>query len=188
MMRSKFYNQFHRDTSTQYKIIPTNNFTYIRHIEVISKLIHPGDQILDYGCGAGTLALYFGSLGCEVVGIDISEDAIVKAKNSARINNLDKCSFYTLSEGMKNLRQKKFDLIIFSEVLEHLHSDSELLRNLKKNVNKKGKIFISTPSLNAPLFKLGFLKEFDQRVGHLRRYNETTLWSTVEGSGYRVLE
>jgi len=47
---------------------------------------------------------------------------------------------------------------------------------------------ISVPSKNSPLFKLGFTKKFDERVGHLRRYNQEDLIRLLRKTGFKILE
>jgi 2-polyprenyl-3-methyl-5-hydroxy-6-metoxy-1,4-benzoquinol methylase len=40
----------------------------------------PGDRILDLGCGDGALTIKLKQLGCEVVGVDASENLIQAAQ------------------------------------------------------------------------------------------------------------
>ena len=65
-----------------YKTMGTSSF--IRRIEWRSMLewLDPkeGERILDVACGAGALSLKIAEKGCEVHGVDISEDAIKYAK------------------------------------------------------------------------------------------------------------
>lgn len=50
------------------------------HIASIAKELPTGSSVLDAGCGDGTHAAAFSVLGFDVVGVDVSEDAIVTAK------------------------------------------------------------------------------------------------------------
>jgi len=49
-------------------------------------------------------------------------------------------------------------------------------------------VLISTPSKNAPLYRLGIATEFDIRVGHLRRYTIQELARKCEKTGFKILE
>ena len=45
-----------------------------------------------------------------------------------------------------------------------------------------------TPSKNAPLYRLGLTKDFDKRVGHLRRYREKELLDQIKYAGFNIIE
>jgi SAM-dependent methyltransferase len=53
-------------------------------IALASKYLALPCRLLDVGCGLGTNALHFASLGYSVTGIDISADAIRQAREAAR--------------------------------------------------------------------------------------------------------
>jgi len=189
----KQYNDFHKDSRIQKKLINKNNFTYrliIKELEkVLSNIKKNKVNILDYGCGVGTLDFYLASTGNNVTGVDISSLSIELCERSAREMNLgDRVRFSVNSDFWKrvNITNSKFDLIICSEVIEHVRNDTILLRNLLKVLNKGGYIFLTTPSNNAPLFKMGIADSFDNKVGHLRRYDVESLISTFEKIGMRV--
>ena len=66
-----------------------NPDAYARHARFVSDLgmpvvellkPRPGERILDLGCGDGALTVRLAELGCEVVGIDASEDMITAAR------------------------------------------------------------------------------------------------------------
>ncbi|MBV8052767.1 MAG: class I SAM-dependent methyltransferase [Acidobacteriaceae bacterium] len=51
--------------------------------------LRPGMHLLDVGCGIGGPARYFGSRGCQVTGIDLTEEFIRTAENLTRMVKLD---------------------------------------------------------------------------------------------------
>ncbi len=181
------YEQFHRTTSIQKKIINSNSFTYRIILNVINKYLKPNDNILDIGCGAGTLVLFFASKGNKAKGIDISKSAIETCRESADILDLNNATF-EVCRFPDETPKGKFDFTICSEVLEHLEKDNLALSKIYSLLNKNGRVFISTPSLNALLYKLGLATEFDKRVGHLRRYYLSELVIMSEKAGFRVIE
>ena len=83
---------------------------------------------------------------------------------------------------------EKFDLIIFSEVIEHLREDNLALKKIYNMLNNKGLVIITTPSKNAPLHRLGYAKRFDKRVGHIRRYTIQDLSKQCEYVGFKIVE
>ncbi|PJC29141.1 hypothetical protein CO053_00885, partial [Candidatus Shapirobacteria bacterium CG_4_9_14_0_2_um_filter_40_11] len=81
-----FYNSFHKSSSFQQRIISKKNFTYRGIIHEILKLSNQSNfEILDYGCGVGTLSLFLSSLGNIVIGLDISDDAVNIAKKNLEL-------------------------------------------------------------------------------------------------------
>jgi SAM-dependent methyltransferase len=182
------YNKFHKKSSIQYKIIKPNNFTYKKIIDNIDQILYllkgKNIKILDYGCGAGTLSLYLASKGYSVTGVDISPKAIELANQSAKYINISKVNFTELSKFKKN--KEKYDLIIAIEVIEHVPNDTKMLLDLHMMLKKRGYLYLTTPSLNAPLYRLGLLKNFDYEVGHLRRYNAISLKTKITSTGFKI--
>lgn len=191
MNLSIFYNQFHKGTQLQKRIISEDNFTYVIIINALKKIIKKRKElsILDYGCGVGTLGLYLANQGNKIIGLDVSPLAIKTANESAKLMSLNKLAkFYRIGSKKKIISSKKFDLIICTEVLEHIKDDFSLLLSLNKKLKRNGKALITVPSKNAPLFKLGLAKNFDEKVGHLRRYNEETISNLIISSGLKIRE
>ena len=168
-----FYNSFHKSSSFQQRIISKKNFTYRGIIHEILKLSNQSNfEILDYGCGVGTLSLFLSSLGNIVIGLDISDDAVnIAKKNLELIDKNLKVTFYNIETGNKIISKIKFDLIMCIEVIEHVPDELKLLKFLEKKLKKDGRIIVSVPSYNSPLYRLGLLTNFDSKVGHIRRYN-----------------
>jgi 2-polyprenyl-3-methyl-5-hydroxy-6-metoxy-1,4-benzoquinol methylase len=182
-----FYDIFHRDIRVQKKIISDDNFTYrhIINIKVLKPLILKQNlTILDYGCGVGTVDFYLASKGSRIMGIDISRDAIKVCRESAKkIGVSDRTKFEDIN--FKSL--STYDLIICSEIIEHVPDDLILLRKLTKHLKIKGYLYVSTPSIKAPLYRLGIANDFDKMVGHLRRYELSTLIEKIETIGYKIV-
>lgn len=183
-----FYNKFHRASSIQKKVINEKNFTYRIVLSVIDEKIRGRKNlhILDFGCGVGAVSLFLAKCGHKVTGVDVSDKAIKIANKSAKLLKIDRLKFYTLKSGKKKINNKKFDLIICIEVIEHIKEDLELLIFLTKRLKKGGIFIISTPSINAPLYRLGLAKSFDSKVGHLRRYDAIHLAGMIKKTGLEI--
>jgi len=189
MKQENFYNQFHKKSSSQKKIISKNNFTYftiLKNIQNILSLIPKNSKILDFGCGSGTLSFYLSSCGYNLTGVDISPAVIKIAKKSAK-QMKSNVKLHTL-KGFKRQMSKKYDLILCIEVIEHVKNDEQLLKEMRNCLKPGGYLYISTPSANAPLYKLGLLNKFDKEVGHLRRYSTKNLIEKVMNSGLVIIQ
>ncbi len=182
------YEKFHKNPSIQTYIITRNNFTYKIILEIIDKYLNSTKKILDIGCGVGTLSLYLANKGNSVDGIDISNNAIKACKDSANILKLNKNTNFRVMKFPEQIPNKKFDFILFIEVIEHLENDQLALKKIFTLLKKGGIVILSTPSRNAPLYKLGLASKFDKEVGHLRRYTVDELESKCKKVGFEVIE
>lgn len=187
-MAKNIYNQFHKNTSVQGKIIKNNNFTYRNILQYIDKYGINKKNSLDIGCGAGTLCFYMANKGMHVLGVDISSKAIKACQKSSKELKLDKLTCFEVVNFPKESISGKFDLVILTEVIEHLSNDKLALEKIFNSLNKGGIAILTTPSLNAPLYRLGYAKNFDKRVGHLRRYTVNSLVNISKEAGFKIME
>lgn len=190
MISRHLYEKFHQKTTFQEKVINIKNFTYRIILSVINNHISSftNKTILDIGCGAGTVSLYLANQGANIVGIDISRKAIDSCKKSAKALKLkDKTQFICNTIEQVKFR-RKFDVIICSEIIEHIPNDKAFLKRIHKLLKKNGLLILSTPSINAPLYKIGLAQNFDKRVGHIRRYSRQQVSDLVKKSGFTIEE
>jgi ubiquinone biosynthesis O-methyltransferase len=99
-------------------------------------------SVLDVGCGNGIISRFIASLGHKVLGIDISKATIEKAKYLNTLSNLD---FQNIS-AEELLVSQKYDVIICSEVIEHLYKPTVVLETLKKLLHKDGILIVTVPN------------------------------------------
>ncbi len=110
-------------------------------IEIVGKI--KNKTILDVGCGIGYLGEYYKNNGNYVVGLDASNVATAEAKK-----RLDEVYLIDLEADNwpTELLEKKFDIIISAEVIEHLLMPEDLLKKLKKLLKTDGELVITTPN------------------------------------------
>ena len=99
-------------------------------------------KILDVGCGGGLLSEPMKRLGADVVGIDASKKNIKIAKLHAKKNNLDIKYINTSPE--KFHPEKKFDVILNMEIVEHVDDINLFLKSCSRLLKKGGIMFIAT--------------------------------------------
>jgi 2-polyprenyl-3-methyl-5-hydroxy-6-metoxy-1,4-benzoquinol methylase len=181
-----FYEHYHRKRLLPKRLITKKNFTYRHIISFLDRYLQ-GKKVLDFGSGVGSISLYLANQGKKVTGIEVSPKAVKMAKQSAQLFGLtNKISFLTADIFKTNLKQK-FDFIICSEVLEHLHDDGKALKRLRSLLKPSGRVLISVPSAQAPLIKFGVIKHFDDWSGHLRRYTMPGLVQLLKSHGFKVI-
>ena len=135
------------------KFKPLHNFNPIRikyikeniasnfQLKLSTKLLKNID-ILDIGCGGGLLSEPMCRLGANVVGIDASKKNIDVAKFNAKKNNLKINYICTSPEKLKI--NKKFDVILNMEIIEHVDDINLFIKESSKLLKKNGIMFVAT--------------------------------------------
>ena len=90
-----------------------------------------GLDILDIGCGGGLLAEPLARLGANVTGIDASQGAINAARDHARRAGLTIAYHHDTAEHLA-ATDARFDMIIASEVIEHVNDRLGFLQTMAK--------------------------------------------------------
>jgi len=107
-----------------------------------------GVKVLDVGCSQGITDIILGREGKEVFAIDVLEESINYAKNML-INESDETKkrvvFQTLNFMTHDFKDEKYDVIIFSEVLEHIAEPMRFLKKAEGLLSSKGEIIITIP-------------------------------------------
>lgn len=153
---------------------------FSRHYRrIILSLVEPlaFSTVLDIGCGEGSLLTGIRGLhpGVAVSGIDVSDSALDLARQK-----LPDGEFWNLDITARALEQQ-FDLVLCSEVLEHLEDDVSALEHIARMT--AGHLIISTVQ--------GRMRRFETKIGHVRNYRPGELICKVEQAGLettRVVE
>src|SRR5438046_1622775 len=100
-------------------------------------------RILDVGCGTAIqLGLPLARLGYVLTGIDLHESSIVKARELA--HGCPNASF--VCGKVEYLDAEPFNIVIISEVLEHVREPEELLRGAMRHLQKNGLMIVTVPN------------------------------------------
>lgn len=111
--------------------------------------------VLDVGCGYGALGETIKSKNNYVVGLELDEKAIEVSRNRLdEVYKADIVDFENLPESVKN---KKFDVIVFADVLEHVYDPFSMLKNYQGLLKPRGKIIVSIPNVVVWDIRLKFL-------------------------------
>lgn len=174
---------FSKHTTTN----PIQKFLIGRFYDRLFSMVKPLKpvSILDVGCGEGfTLArLKRSRIGTVLEGVENSTTAIKLAKKMYPGILIKEASIYELP-----YEDNSFDLVICTEVLEHLEDPKAALLELKR-VSKKC-ILISVP--NEPIFTIAnflrgkYLKNFGNHPEHIQHWSKYSLKKFVRANKLKV--
>ena len=134
------FKPLHKFNPTRIKYIKQN---IIKHFKINkNKNQLKGMKILDIGCGGGLLSEPFARLGANVTGIDASNKNIHVAKIHAKKSNLKINYICSTPESLNS--DKKFDVILNMEVIEHVEDINFFMKQSAKFLKKNGLMFVAT--------------------------------------------
>lgn len=190
-----FYNQYHNRENRGHanwlgkiKPISAGNFTYYFHLKLLQPFLPNlrNLSILDVGCGVGTLSLFLAARGAKkVLGIDLAPDAIAQAETARQALELKNLMFRTEK---LTTTTGKFDLIIASEIIEHVPEPKKFVSLLAVNLKKGGTLLLTTPHAHNFLRHHGFLKQHDSYAGHLEIFDKKTLLALFPKTDWEIVQ
>lgn len=118
---------------------------YEEQVRLATSLVS-GRKILDIGCGEGIITSKLN--GNEVIGIDISKNAIKYAKQ--HFEN-ERVKFAVASALQLPFADNSFDCVCAFEVIEHLTPEDmhKCLKEIRRVCKTEGRVIISTPNLSS---------------------------------------
>jgi cyclopropane fatty-acyl-phospholipid synthase-like methyltransferase len=144
-------------------------------MEAKEKLFHldGGKTLLDFGCGAGELLVYYAPEYEKLVGVDFSQSMLEEASNRIRQKKYENITLILADhKTVWGKLDSSFDRITAAGVFQYLtyQEIDEFISNASKHLNKKGKIvlFDIPDSRLYPLWKLGLFSE-DAGLGKILR-------------------
>lgn len=142
-----------------------------------------GEKVLDIGCGNGMLTYDIAEKADEVTGIDISKKNIETAKKKFNRDNLH----FIIEDATCLKLENNFDVIVLSNVLEHIKKRNEFLSRIK---NLAPKILIRVPLLTRDWLSV-YKKEngFEYRLDntHFIEYTEESFKEEIEKAGMKLI-
>jgi 2-polyprenyl-6-hydroxyphenyl methylase/3-demethylubiquinone-9 3-methyltransferase len=97
-------------------------------------------RLLDIGCGGGVLAEEFAKLGCQVTGIDISEESLAVARAHARTRDLS-IKYQNGSATRLPFDEGSFGVVSCCDALEHIPELRQVIAEVGR-VLKPGGLFL----------------------------------------------
>ena len=143
--------------------------------------VRPGDRALDLGSGTGEFAAALAGVGADVVGVDIAEAALTRAR--LRHPELD----FRLApiDGPLPFDDSAFDLLWSSEVIEHVADTAKWLSEVRRVLAPGGRLLLTTPSHGRVRLAVGGVERFSEPLGdHLHLYTRSSLRTLLDEFGF----
>lgn len=112
---------------------------------IILNKIPQGADVLEFGCAMGRMTRYMKQvLGCRICIVENDPRAYETALEYAQDGLCDDIMQF---RWVQHFQGKKFDAIIFADVLEHLTDPGEVLKRAAEFLKDEGHLYISVPNV-----------------------------------------
>lgn len=140
------------------------------------------NSILDIGCGVGDFLNYAKEKGCDITGIEPSEDArkIAEEKLGTKIFS---------PEELQNIPNESFDIVTMWHVLEHVADLKTEIDHLERIVKKNGRLVLALPnykSFDAEYYKDKWAAYDVPR--HLNHFSRTSIKNIFDTTAFQLID
>jgi methionine biosynthesis protein MetW len=175
-----------RKSITDY--VPGSNL----RVEAAANILHPGQRLLDVGCGDGTLGMLVRNRFEEIYGVDISDKAIEVAQRRG-------IKAYKVNLNVEALpfEDNYFDSITCLGTLQLIYDMNTMLREFNRVLKPDGELVLTVANMRAywRIFKLVVLGYFPRTSldpegydgGTLHYFCYRNLKDLLEKSGFKVM-
>jgi 2-polyprenyl-3-methyl-5-hydroxy-6-metoxy-1,4-benzoquinol methylase len=147
-------------------------------------------RVLDVGCGEAQLTAAIAAAGFDVVGTDVAEEPLRRARELYAGLDLRRVP----PAGDWPLQDASFDVVWAGETIEHVTDTAGWLSELRRVLRSGGSLLLSTPAhsrltvLALALSGARFDRHFDPHSDHVRFYSRRTLARLLAGFGFEQVE
>lgn len=179
----------HYDKEFEVKSCPWNSsvqeLVWKKRINFALKHMPENAVVLDLGCGDGTVSRGISAKAKAVVGVDISAQAI----NRARSINSEPNTSYVISTAEDFHTSSKFDAVLLFDVIEHVFDPLLVLCHVNSMTRKGGLVIMSTPNKNRLINRISRLlgRKIKSLESHLCEYSFVEMKGLFRKSGFSIL-
>jgi ubiquinone/menaquinone biosynthesis C-methylase UbiE len=102
--------------------------------------LHPGDRLLDVGCGPGTITADLAARVApgDVIGIDVADDVVAEAAHAAESAGCSNVAFARGDAYSVDAATETFDVVHAHQVLQHLGDPIAALTEMRRVLRPRG--------------------------------------------------
>ena len=146
--------------------------------------IKKGEKVLDVGCGNGTVAMSMAESGALVTGLDLNKNNITLARKKYQHKNLN----FIWGDVTVDVPEGSYDVIVMSNVLEHIRDRVELLKKLQDRFSPRRFL------MRIPMFNRHWLVPLKKELGmhyfsdssHFTEYTLSSFKDEIKDAGLMV--
>jgi SAM-dependent methyltransferase len=162
---------------------PKHRLTNYHHF--FTSRIHAGESVLDVGCGIGSLSYDIADWSqAKVFGMDINPLNISKAQKYFSHPRVE----YRVGDVLKDLPGQSFDVIVLSNILEHLSNRFEFLSTIQN------KTYAKRILIRVPLYERDWRVPLKQELGvewrldptHYIEYTQETFLNEIQAARMKI--
>ena len=125
---------------------------------ILFRYVSPNSTVLDVGCACGDLGIALHQYkNCTMHGLEYNPESVNIAQETGSYKQVFQVDLNALSENQYPEYVRKFDWIIFGDVLEHVYDPQDAIRKILGYLKPKGRLLISLPNLAHASIKAGLL-------------------------------
>lgn len=159
-------------------------------ISLVWKHASSDSRIIDFGCHDGSAGkIIKQTVGCQVWGLDIDNKALKKAGKV-----LDKVILADIEKPTPDVPENFFDIVVLSNILEHLHDPVSVLKNCHKHLKKDGFMVVAVPNiaywnirLELLMGRFAYQKWGILDPGHLRFFTRQSFLAAIKKAGLHLV-
>ena len=145
---------------------PLNRPSIFAFMQRLARDLTPGTRVLDAGAGDAPYAVLF--TDCRYVTNDWNQSQHAGAKSADVLAPVDRLP----------LDDASFDVVICTEVLEHVSDPAAAIREFHRILDVNGELWLTVP----------FVWELHEEPHDFFRYTRHGLWSLLERAGFESIE
>ena len=151
-------------------------------------------SVLDVGCGTGSFLRQLEGRGILRVGVEPHEKAFSEAKAYLDICLQGRWDAQTARSVVREIGERRIDVVVFNDVLEHLESPWDAIRLAHSLLSPQGFVVASIPNFLFYSNLVNIVRTQDFRyessglmdIGHLRFFSKRSIVRMFEECGYSI--
>ena len=152
-----------------------SHWWYVERRKILQRMVRglPPAKVLDIGAAGGGNTRALVAMGWEAIALEYSEAG-------ARVGRARGLSVLRADARALPFPDGAFDLVIAFDVLEHVEEDDVMAAEIHRVLSDGGTALIAVPA------DMRLWSAHDVAVGHVRRYDRTTLEDVLTNAGLQI--
>jgi len=151
--------------------------------DTLVRLVGWGGRVLDVGCRSGNFTQHYCN-GNDVIGVDIDRKALELFRQRLHFEG----HWIDVDNEPLPFPSASFDVVVFTEVMEHLRFPGKALKELRRVLKPDGRLVGSVPNAFRLRNRWRFLRgiPYDKDQSHMRSYSADTLHKALSAEFHSV--